>query len=147
MEICARYGASVAWGRIFVPYGEGENRQRLVPSLVAALRRERPPFGVNRMSTRDFIHAADVGEGFATLTASDAAGVFNISSGEGVTVEHLVRQAAEQLKADPTPILALASERAGEPPVIVGDSRKLKALGWRPQVPLAEGLRRSIADL
>jgi nucleoside-diphosphate-sugar epimerase len=34
--------------------------------------------------------------------------------------------------------------RAGEPPLVVGDCGKLKALGWRPALSLAQGLRDSL---
>jgi nucleoside-diphosphate-sugar epimerase len=145
MAACARFGASCAWGRIFVPYGTGENAQRLLPSLIAALTGSRPAFGVNRPALRDFINAADLGEAFAVLAAAEESGPYNISTGEGVKIETVVREVAAQLGADPAPILDLPSARPGEPAVIVGDCRKLEALGWRPRVALKEGVARMIA--
>jgi len=147
MAACTRYGASCAWGRIFVPYGAGENAQRLLPSLIAALTGVQPPFGVNRPALRDFINAADLGEAFAVLALAEDSGAYNISTGEGVKIETVVREVAAQLGADPAPILDLPSARPGEPAVIVGDCGKLKSLGWRPRVALKDGVARMIARL
>lgn len=140
MAICAQYLVPCAWGRVFLPYGAGEARQRLIPSLVDALMGRRPPFGVNVSAYRDFLYASDVANGFTTLLKTGAAGAYNISSGQPVQLAEVVRELARLMNADPQPILALAGERPGEPPLLVGENMKLKALGWQPAFSLSEGL-------
>ena len=144
--LCAQHQVACAWGRVFLPFGTGEACQRLVPSLIEVLRGKREPFGVNAASYRDFLHAADVAEGFLCLLRSAANGAYNISSGQPVPIGDLVCKLARLLNADPQPVFELNSERCGEPALLVGENMKLKALGWRPAQSLAQGLERTVRE-
>lgn len=143
--VCAAHGATCAWGRIFLVHGAGEDSRRLVPSLVAALTGASPPFAVNLPAWRDFLHASDVAEGLVALARHGADGAYNVSSGEPVRLREIVTRVAALLGADPSPILDLgAAARPGEPPLLVGESLRLRALGWRPRLSLADGLARTL---
>ena len=144
MAVCAQHQVSCAWGRVFLPYGQGESANRLVPSLIDVFRGVRAPFGVNATAYRDFLHASDVAEGFVRLLTTGARGAYNICSGEPVRLAEVVTTLATLLGADPDPVLALTTERPGEPPFLVGENLKLKALGWRPALTLAQGLERTL---
>lgn len=144
MAVCAQHQVPCAWGRIFLPFGRGESTNRLIPSLIDVFRGERAPFGVNATAYRDFLHASDVAEGFVRLLTTGASGAYNICSGEPVRLAEVVTTLASLLGADPEPVLALTTERPGEPPLLVGENLKLKALGWRPALTLAQGLERAL---
>ena len=144
MAVCAQQQVPCAWGRIFLPYGYGESTSRLIPSLTDVFRGEREPFGVNATAYRDFLHASDVAEGFVRLLTAGARGAYNICSGEPVRLAEVVRTLATLLGADPESVLALTTERPGEPYLLVGENLKLKALGWRPALTLAQGLERAL---
>ncbi len=131
MAVCAEHKMPCAWGRIFLPYGQGEDSRRLIPSLIAVFQGKRPPFGVNATAYRDFLHAGDLAEGFIRLLQSEAAGVYNICSGQPVQTAEVVRHIAHSLHANPQAVLELPTERPGEPALLVGDNHKLKALGWQ----------------
>jgi nucleoside-diphosphate-sugar epimerase len=146
-SICERHRVSFAWGRVFVPYGAGEADQRLVPSLIEVFRDQRPPFEVHASAHRDFLHAADVAAGLTALVQADVVGAYNVSSGQPTQIAEVVRVLAQLLGADPQPLMDLAAERPGEPSSLVGENLKLKALGWRPRLSLAEGLTRTLDDL
>lgn len=141
---CELQGTRCAWGRVFFPYGMGESSPRLVPSLVEVFRQARAPFPVNASAYRDFVHASDVAEAFVTLLLTDATGAYNIGSGAPTQIETLVREVANALDADPSPVLELATMRNDEPPLLVGDNRRLLSLGWRPSQSLAEGIAQCI---
>lgn len=147
MAVCQQHQIPCAWGRVFLPFGAGESPQRLIPSLIAALRGQRAPFGVNASAYRDFLHASDVAEGLLTLLQQGAQGAYNISSGQPVQLQALIRQLAELLHAEPAPLLALASERSGEPALLVGDPQRLQALGWRPALSQAQALKQTIQEV
>jgi nucleoside-diphosphate-sugar epimerase len=140
MAICAQHQVSCAWGRIFLPFGRGESESRLIPSLIKVFQGERPPFGVNAMAFRDFLHASDVAEGFVRLLSHGASGAYNVSSGEPTRLAAVVTTVANLIGADPRPVLALATERPGEPPLLVGENLKLKGLGWQPAFDFSQGL-------
>ncbi|WP_349573388.1 NAD-dependent epimerase/dehydratase family protein [Azotobacter salinestris] len=144
--VCESYQVTCAWGRIFLPFGTGEASSRLVPSLIDVLQGGRMPFGVNSRAYRDFLHVSDVAEGLVSLLLANAHGVYNISSGQPIQLAAIVTEIARLCRADPQVVLRLASERPSEPPLLVGESLKLRALGWMPQVPLMQGLARSVQE-
>jgi nucleoside-diphosphate-sugar epimerase len=142
MAICAQHQVPCAWGRVFLPYGAGEAAQRLIPSLIAVFRGQRPAFGINASAYRDFLHASDVAQAFVTLLTRGASGAFNLSSGQPTLLADLVHTLAALLGADARAVLDLTTERPGEPHLLVGANDKLQALGWRPALSLAQGLHR-----
>ena len=138
--VCSAHQVAFAWGRIFLPYGQGEDSRRLIPSLIEVFQRRRPPFGVNATAYRDFLHAEDVARGFIQLLLSDAEGAYNISSGQPTQIAEVVRLIASAVNGDSRIILDLSSERPGEPEILIGDSRKLKALGWQATHAMADNI-------
>lgn len=130
--VCKRHQTRFVWGRIFIPYGKGEDSRRLIPSLIEVFQGKRPPFGVNAHAYRDFLHVEDVASGFIRLLVSNAEGNYNIASGHPTQIGEVVRFIAHAFQSDPHLILDLSTERPGEPEILFGDSQKLKALGWQP---------------
>lgn len=136
--VCPAHEVPFAWGRIFFPYGEGEDSRRLIPALIEVFQGKRPPFGVNASAYRDFIHAEDVARGFVRLLTCDAERAYNISSGQPTQIASVVRLIADAFNGDAGIVLGLPSQRGGEPEILIGDNRKLKALGWQPMHTLAD---------
>jgi nucleoside-diphosphate-sugar epimerase len=130
---------SSAWGRIFLPYGPGEDSRRLIPSLVAVFKGNQPPFGINATAIRDFLHVDDVAAGFVQLLEADVIGEYNVCSGHPVELTSVVHQIAHFYGADPSAILDLSTKRPGDPKILVGSNQKLLELGW--------GARNLFADM
>ncbi len=131
--VCKEYQVACAWGRVFMPYGPGEDRRRLIPSLVDVFAGKRAPFGVNASAYRDFLHVDDVASGFFALLKDEAEGAFNISSAQPLLIADVVKWLAKAGKADPEIVLSLNSERQAEPNLLVGENTKLMGIGWRPR--------------
>jgi len=130
--VCSAHQVAFAWGRIFLPYGKGEDSQRLIPSLVEVFKGTRSPFGVNANAYRDLLHADDVARGFINLLLPGAEGSYNISSGRPTQIAQVVNTIANAFNGNPRIVLDLSTERPGEPDILFGDNEKLKALGWQP---------------
>jgi GDP-4-dehydro-6-deoxy-D-mannose reductase len=95
-------------------------------------------------AVRDFLDVRDVADAYLALVRSPAAGVVNVCSGVPVAVgdvlQELLRASPASLELRPDPALM----RRVDPPWIVGDPARLRALtDWSARVPL----RRSAADL
>lgn len=133
-------GVPLAWGRIFLSYGSGEDARRLVPSVAAALGGTRPAFAVDTYAYRDFLHVSDVAAALVRLLTSGTNGVANISSGMPVRVAEIITTLAQVIGADPAPMLSLSTARPGDPRLLAGDPARLASLGWVPKLTLAEGL-------
>ncbi|MEO5327910.1 MAG: NAD-dependent epimerase/dehydratase [Magnetococcus sp. THC-1_WYH] len=130
--ICDASNVPWAWGRIFLPYGPGEDNRRLIPSLIEVFKGRRTPFSVNANAYRDFLHVEDVANVFITLLKHNASGSFNVCSAQPVQIAEIVRLIAIFNNDDPNRVLSLCSERVGDPYLLVGDNKKITSLGWRP---------------
>jgi nucleoside-diphosphate-sugar epimerase len=133
-------GMTLAWCHVFWPFGPGEAPRRMLPSLIEVFRGRAAPFGVNTGAWRGVLPVADAAEAFVHLLAEGAQGRYNICSGEPTPVSALVRELARLCDADPAPVLALASARPGDPPLLLGDNRRLQATGWRQSLSWQQGL-------
>lgn len=136
--VCAEHQVPCAWGRVFLPYGPGEDRRRLIPALIDVFDGKRVPFGVNATAFRDFLHVEDVAAGFLALLQGETVGAFNICSGQPVEIAEVVKLLAKSRNADPQLVLGLSTDRPGEPALLVGDNKKILKLGWRAKHKLSE---------
>ena len=144
-QLAAQAGATWAWGRIFHLYGPGEDRRRLVAAAIASLLEGRRFACTTGQQLRDFLHVADVGAAFAHLARSGAAGVFDIASGQPVTVAAVLAEiGALTGRGD---LIGFGERPANlwDPPAIWSEARPLRSLGWAPTIPLATGLEQTIA--
>ena len=96
------------------------------------------------LQTRDFVYVGDV-VGALLAAAGRDGGTFNIGTGQETTVLELHRLCAEVAGSKAEPRFEPA--RLGDARRSVLDvSRAAAELGWRPATPLAEGLRRTLAQ-
>lgn len=137
---CREQGVTLAWGHVFFPFGPGEARQRMVPSLIDVFRGDAKPFGVNAEAWRGMLPVRDAAEALVHLLSQGCEGRYNICSGQPVQVGEVVRTLARLCGADPYPVLALTTARPGDPAMLVGDNTRLLATGWRPTQTLEQGL-------
>jgi len=101
--------------------------------------RETTVFGGGRQ-TRDFVHVDDVVRGL--LLAPEQGGVYNIGSGVETSVLELHERCREVAGDEREPLTA--PPREGDVQRSVLDvSRAERELGWRSEIPLADGLRRT----
>src|SRR5258708_39949781 len=77
---CEAMNIALVWARLFHLYGPFEAPQRLVPSLLAALRDDRAITLNNAAAVRDFMHVADAGRALAHLLSGDLTGAVNVAS-------------------------------------------------------------------
>ncbi|OZI18390.1 hypothetical protein CAL26_11715 [Bordetella genomosp. 9] len=143
-DICESHDVAWAWGRIFLLYGQGEGRRRLVPALADALRGDIAPFGVHHDARRDFMHVSDVATAFHALLGERAHGCYNLCSGQATAIETIVREIAATLGASPDPVLDLTPGGARGPASLFGRNDRLASLGWRQSLALREGLMRTL---
>ncbi|ARS89634.1 NAD-dependent epimerase/dehydratase family protein [Natrarchaeobaculum aegyptiacum] len=89
--------------------------------------------------TRDFVHVEDVVQANLLAGAGDATGVFNVGTGESVTILELAELVADA--ADSSPEIVHVPARQGDIDRSRADVSKIEAtLGYEPTVRLADGL-------
>jgi UDP-glucose 4-epimerase len=89
------------------------------------------------LQTRDYVYVGDVAAAFAAAGRADATGALNVSTG----VETNLREVAAHLKLRTQQAPARAGEIARS---CLDPSAAGRALGWRAQMPLGEGLRHTL---
>lgn len=143
MPSLVRTDATWGWGRIFFPYGPGEQGKKFVPFIVDGLRRgERIPLTSGEQA-RDVLYVDDVARTFVRLVESPTfMGAVNVASG----IATPLRKIGETLGrlADRPELLGWSDlpPRDGDPRVVVADvTRARTEFGFEPTVTLDEGLR------
>lgn len=94
---------------------------------------------------RDYLDVRDVTAAYLALAAAGESGaIFNVSSGEGVTMRALLEGLIEAYGIDVEIVTDESRLRAVDQPRVVGDRSALTAAtGWAPSIPLS----RTLADL
>lgn len=145
-QLAHRYRVPTRIARVYTVFGELDKPDRLVTRLFEQMRKgER--IGVAPGIARDVCDVADIVGGYVRLAADLGRGplfdLFNLSRGAAMPLFDLAKLAARQLGINSELIFEDPSMlRAGESPVISGDSAKSFArLGWAPK-PIADGFMR-----
>jgi len=138
-------GLGFTWARLFYLYGPGEDPRRLVPALIQALLRGEEFQAMSGTQVRDYLHVDDVAAALCAFAEQAVPGVFNVCSGEPITMAHLMGIVGDFLECKHLIRFGAIPDRDWEPPFICGDNRRLRRLGtWAPQHTLAEGLRATV---
>lgn len=149
VEYGRRLGVNVSIIRIFNTYGPNMNVDdgRVVPVFGTAALEGRPmPVHGDGRQTRSFCYVSDLVDGLLRVAFDDGANgeVFNIGNPEEVTVLELAAAVAEAagVEAHIEWLPPVPDDPARRKP----DISKMRArYGWEPRVPLALGLRETIA--
>lgn len=152
------YGVPVVIVNCMNVIGERQDPEKFVPKVLRACLRgeEVPVHGVpGNIGTRHYLHARNLADGIAFLLARGAPAMFargasrpdryNIASADRVdnlTLAEMIAAAAG------TPLRYrledFHSTRPGHDPHYGLDPGKITALGWKPPVPFAESLERTV---
>jgi UDP-glucose 4-epimerase len=142
------FGLPTASLRYFHVYGPGEEARgenaRVVPRFIVSVLRRSPPviFGDGNQ-VRDFVSVKDVVRANILAMQRDAAGVFNIGSGDGTPILKLARAVMEIGRFAREPVFE--KPRPGDIRESVADiSRARDVMGFRPRVHLADGLHETL---
>jgi UDP-glucose 4-epimerase len=119
-----------------------DRQPRLIPNLIGAIKGTLPPVQLNSLRyRRDFVHVLDVGRAFVTALDSCQPGqyrVYNVGSGEGISVERVLRL-LEEVSGRPVPHAPAPEElfrvgNAEDPDAGFADISLIKReLSWEPR--------------
>jgi dTDP-glucose 4,6-dehydratase len=142
----ARHGVDIAIARIFNTYGPRMRPDdgRAIPTFIRqALRGEDLTVAGDGLQTRSVVHVDDEVDGLLRLLLSGHPGPMNIGSPDEWSVLDLARLVIELVGAD---VGVRHVERPVDDPSVRRPDVTLAAreLGWKPTVPIEEGLRSTI---
>jgi nucleoside-diphosphate-sugar epimerase len=148
LELARDIDISLAWSRIFLIFGFGEDTRRLVPSIIHGLLRSEKVALSSGRQVRDIMDTRDVGEALAALVDTEAAtGPINVASGQGVSIRDIARLLAKLTGRDEALLdFGALPDREGEPAFMVADTSQLsRVCPLAPPPPLAERLSECVA--
>lgn len=146
---CA-YGLPVVTVRPFNTYGPRQSARAVIPTIVSqVLSREVVHLG-NLEARRDFTYVDDTVEGFVRAARAEgvAGEVINLGTGEDISIgevaEKIITMTGRKVKIE-VEEERMRPERSEVMRLVSNNWLASEKMGWRPEVTLEEGLRRTIA--
>lgn len=141
------FGFDVTILRYFNPYGPGKLYPPIthaIPNFIMATLAKKPvPLYWKGEQIRDFIYIDDLAQAHTDVLKLNGCNIFNLGMEKGVKIKDVVEMIFK-IVGYKVPIADLG-ERPGDVAANYASSEKLhKAVGWRANVGLAEGLKRTI---
>lgn len=129
--------------RPFSVYGVGEAQFRFIPTIIKHLQSQKV-MDFDQLGVHDWIYIDDLISGIGTIV--DNARVLSgevVNIGTGIQTSNIViEKMLAKLAGKSLNVNYFNNMRPDDSPVWVDGSRKLRLLGWKPQVSLEEGLKR-----
>jgi UDP-glucuronate 4-epimerase len=140
------YGLRTACLRFFTVYGPAQRPEMAIAKFTDLLARGRPVtlYG-DGLSRRDYTYIDDIVDGLVkTLDLAPGFEIVNLGGAETTALGDLVAWLAAELAVEPR--IEYLPDQPGDVPITYADvSKAARLLGYRPQVPIREGLRRFVA--
>lgn len=139
------YGLPALITRSSNNYGPFQHPEKFIPKCVTnALRGRRIPVYGDGRNVRDWIFVRDNCEAIATVLERGKAGeTYNIGTGEEKANLDVVRDILA-ITGKPDSLVKFVADRKGHDLRYALDCGKIRALGWKPAVAFAQGLRDTV---
>lgn len=139
-------GLRATWLRVFSTYGPKDADHWLIPSTIRNLRSGQHMALTACEQQWGFLHARDAAAAFRlAITDPTASGVFNVGSPEAPPLRGTVTRLRDLVSPGAGLGFGELAYRSDQVMVLAADVSRMLALGWRPEVPLDEGLRETVS--
>lgn len=137
-SFCADRQVQWYWLRVFSVLGEDDNASWLLPAVIAKLKNNEPMALTEGGQEYDYIYIQDLNRRILQVVdhVGDKSGVYNICSGEGIKIKHLLLLVAKKL-SKPVSLLNFGAipYRTNQTMKMVGDPSKFEsAFGTLPRL-------------
>jgi dTDP-glucose 4,6-dehydratase len=139
------YGLKAVVTRSSNNYGPNQHPEKLIPNFITRLLRGmKVPLYGRGGNIRDWIHVLDNCRGIdAVLRRGKPGEIYNIGGGNELSNIVIARMLLSLLGKGEDAI-DFVTDRPGHDFRYSLDSRKASSLGWKPQIPFADGLKRTV---
>jgi nucleoside-diphosphate-sugar epimerase len=138
-------GISLAWGRIFFPYGPRDQPGRVLSTVIDKVSAGEVVACSEGTQARAFIYVDDVARAFVELLDSRVEGAVNIATEHVYTVREVVASAARLCGNESLVQYGARSAQPNEPPFMRASVRRLyDEVGFRPRFDLSRGLQSTV---
>jgi UDP-glucose 4-epimerase len=140
----ALYGLPVVVARVFMVYGPGQvDLTKLIPYVTLSLLRGEIPKITSGSRLVDWVYVSDVVDGFLALANQPGidGSTVDLGSGSLVSIRDIVQQVTSIVGTGKMPEFGALPDRPMEPTRLAKSAETFAKIGWKPQVPLQEGLK------
>lgn len=141
----ATYGLPAVITRSTNNYGPRQHTEKLIPKMImnAMNDRKMPVYGDGK-NVRDWVHVFDNCDAIELVMDNGKPGeIYNIGGGNERTNIEIVRMILQTL-GKPESLVEFVKDRPGHDRRYSLDCTKLEKLGWKPKIPLEEGIRQTV---
>jgi len=143
----ALYKTPIVIARVFMVYGPAQiDLTKLIPyATLSMLRGKRPKISSGGRLV-DWIYVSDVVDGFLALaeTSGIDGATLDLGSGSLLSIRDLLQELGGVIGDGASADFGALADRPLEPTRIANTGESLAKIGWKPQVSLQEGLRRTV---
>lgn len=149
------FGYNIVMTRSFNHIGPWQDTRFVVPSFISRIRSIKSS-GVSEGTIetgdtsiiRDFVDVRDVVRAYYMLLKDAKSGsVYNICSGNGITLKDVIRIIADKMHVDIKTKVNPAFIRPTDNKIIIGENYKIfNEIGWKPEIPLEKTLEDMICQ-
>ena len=137
LEMSDQFGVPTRIARLFIPFGPLDDPNKLIYYVLERLKNRATVDLSPCRQKRDFIYIDDVVEAYCLLIKDldrGGAEIFNICSGQAISVEHVVNWITEGVGAQKSLLnFGARAMREGEQMISYGNNDKAREiLGWKP---------------
>jgi len=143
----ALYKLPVLIARVFMVYGPGQiDLTKLIPYVILSLLQGESPKITSGDRLVDWIYVSDVIDGFVALAQQPGidGSTIDLGSGALVSIREIVQQIVSIIGGERRPELGALPDRPMEPIRLAKTAETFARIGWKPQVSLREGLKRTV---
>ena len=123
-------------------YAPGQQLHRIIPkTLIYGYKGERLPLHGGGASKKSYLHATDLSKAILLIINKGVDGeIYNVGPDKPISILDLVGQCALTLGLKLEELIEIAPERTGQDATYWLNCNKIKALGWKREIGLGEGL-------
>ena len=137
--------------RIFQMYGEGDNKDKFIPTIISQLKKNEPKINFTKGNQRkDFIYVLDAARAISMIInhhcSNNLEGFHNyeIGSGKTYSIKYIARLLKLKTKSKSRLIFGALKSRENESLKEVAYNKKILNLGWKQKFEIQKGLLRTI---
>lgn len=120
-------------------YGPGMAEGNVLSTILGQIRKDGPVRVLDATPIRDFLWIGDAARALTLMATGEASGVFNVGSGQGISIRELANVVLDAAGQTGRPVESIrVNSRISE--LVVDISQTKDAFGWYPTVNLVEGI-------
>lgn len=142
-----RTGLPIVTLRLFSPFGNWDDPQRLIPYVIKSLLRGVTPELSTPTSVRDYIYIEDVLDFYQMIVSKPSLGgnIFNVGSGVQHSIGEVVNMITQTIGNGVEPIWGATEQKRPESSLWVADITKANRAGLKIKSNLKEGLSKTVS--